>query len=438
MGIMKVASGGADNQPAMSLTTSAGTTTLIKLRNQLSASDLETLYCALEQKLDRIGIETQPEVACRILDLSGKVDAQITDYAKIIRADVGLSGRLLRLANSAFFAQRAAVTSLDRACVLMGIERLRAFSLGFYLSRAAAGDAMHEASRRIWGESVFRACLSLTLARKLIPEYTMEAFAIGLMMDAGLPLMVKMGGQPFMKLDSEGGAPPKRHYREYMNLPFTHVDLIVSLARKWKLPPLLAKPLAWHHTPPGETTRTEPEHVLHRIAYYAGAVELDTKTRLPKEAAPMQALAAKVVGFGEKDLTSAISTASAEYKASMTVFSGVATSISDLDDLPSVVHAQLSRIIDDTISRAAPVSPEKTTDAGPQVFRLGGCDVEVVRDEPGLVTCFLLDSGKQRISSHRFAPSGQVVNQVRSAFCLDPVADDETDALAGHIKAIAA
>lgn len=152
----------------------------------------------------------------------------------------------------------------------------------------------------------------------------------------------------------------------------------------------------------------------------------------------MQALAAKVVGFGERELSSLITSAASEYKASMTVFSGVGTSITDLDQLPDVVHAQLTKIIDDTITRVAPPSQESKKSTGPQVFRLGGCNVEVVPDEPGLVTCFLLDSGQQRISSHRFAPSGQVIGQLRSAFCLEADASDEADALAGHIKQIAA
>lgn len=409
----------------------------MKVRSQLTASELEALYGALEQKLERLGLETQPEVACRILDLSNKPDVQLADYSKIIRTDAGLSGRLLRLANSAFFAQRSPVTSLDRACVLMGVERLRAFSLGFYLSRSASSDAAQEASRRIWGESVFRACLAMTLARKLLPEFTMEAFVIGLLLDAGLPLMVKLQGQNFLKLEAEGGAPPKRHHREYMNLPFTHVDAIVALTRKWKLPPLLTKPIAWHHTPPGDVQRTEPEYILHRIAYYTGAVELDAKSRTPREPTPMPALAAKVVGFDEIALTAAVASATGEYKASMAVFSGVGTSINDLDQLPDIVHAQLTRIIDDTITRAVPTSAEPAP-VGPQVFRLGGCGVEVVPDEPGLVTVFLLDSTSQRISSHRFAPTGEIVGQIRTAFCLDTDPKDEADALVGHIKSVAA
>src|SRR5205823_4861273 len=80
--------------------------------------------------------------------------------SEIIRADAALAGRVLRLANCAFFAQRQPITNLDRSCVLLGVDRLKSVALGFYLSRAAAGDPRQSLSRRIWGQSVYRACLS--------------------------------------------------------------------------------------------------------------------------------------------------------------------------------------------------------------------------------------------------------------------------------------
>src|SRR5215468_4195680 len=87
----------------------------MKTRNLLSAGEVDALLAALEGRLQGVGVETQPEVAARILDLIADPGAGLRQYADVVRADAALSGRLLRLANSAFFAQRQPVTNLDRA-----------------------------------------------------------------------------------------------------------------------------------------------------------------------------------------------------------------------------------------------------------------------------------------------------------------------------------
>ena len=406
----------------------------MKVRSQLTAAEVEQVYRSLEARLDRIGLETQPEVAVRILDLVNKPDVQIADYARVIRTDAALSGRLLRLANSAFFAQVTPVTSLDRACVLLGVERLRAFSLGFYLSRAAASDVGHELSRRVWGESVFRGCLASSLARRLLPDYSMEAFVVGLMLDAGVPLMYKLVGSPYLLLQAETAAPPKRHHREFTTLGFTHVDVITTLARRWKLPPVLARPLAWHHTPPGEGVGGTPEHVLHRIVYYVGAIDLDRRTTLPREAAPMSALASKVIGCDERELTKVIATAAGEYKATMGVFSGLGSTMADLEALPDMVHVQLSKLLDETLTRSA-AGPDRP---GVGRFKLGGCEVDIVSDQPGWAVAYLVTAGGERLASHRFIPGPDVVSQIRHAFSLEVTGADEERALADHIRGLAA
>jgi hypothetical protein len=280
----------------------------------------------------------------------------------------------------------------------------------------------------------------------LAPEHTVEAFLVGLMMDAGVPLMYKLLGQPYLDLEKEGHAPPKRHQREFMTLPFTHVDVVSTLARRWKLPPLIMKPLMWHHTPPADSLATDPEGVLRRIAFYVGAIDLDPRTRLPREVAPMPALASKVLGCDDRELARVVTTAAGDYKNTMSLFSGMADAIADMDHLPDLVHVQLARVLDETLTRTA-VTPDR---AAPQVFRLGGCTVEVAAESPGVTTVYLVTASGERLASCRVlaAPAaepgrsplfpGVGVQQVRTAFSLEPRPDDDAEALEDHLRRLAA
>ncbi len=110
----------------------------MRTRNTLTAAEVMKMLEHLEERLARIGLETQPDVALKILNLTTDPKSQLSDYARVIKTDPGLSGRLLKLSNSALFAQRNPVTSIDRACLLIGVSRLKSMSLGFHLGAARA------------------------------------------------------------------------------------------------------------------------------------------------------------------------------------------------------------------------------------------------------------------------------------------------------------
>lgn len=405
----------------------------MKIRSHLTSSEVEQLLDFLGTKLQTIGLETQPEVALKILELTSDTNAQLADYSKVIRTDPALSGRLLRLSNSAMFAQRNPVTTIDRACILLGIERLRAFSLGFYISRSVRNKAC-AVSRRVWGQSVYRACLAAELARRRMPILMSEAFLSGLMLDAGIPIMLRLLGEPYAHLLEEGRSPPKLHHREFTTLPFTHVDVAVALTRWWKLPDILAKPVQWHHTPPTEGEPALQEQHLHRIVYYVGSIDLDDRTAVPTESKPLAPMAARLLGFGEPDLPGILSRTSNDYRATLGIFSDAADAMEDVDSLPERISVQLTRVLDDSLAQ----SMGALSSPGNSRFRLGGHEIELAVETGGFAIAYLTDGKGERISCCRVIPSERAVNMIRQAFSLEPMPDDEVDRMKAQLRSMAA
>ena len=103
----------------------------VKRRQDMSARDVADLHDRLSRKLGDTSLPTLPEVALRIMDLVAREDATIDQFAEVIQSDQALTGRLLRLANSAHYAQAKPVTTLNRTMVLIGMDRLKAMALGF-------------------------------------------------------------------------------------------------------------------------------------------------------------------------------------------------------------------------------------------------------------------------------------------------------------------
>ncbi len=412
----------------------------MKPRSELSAVEIMLLLDTLGERLERVGVPSQPEVALKILDLSSRKNAQPKDYANVLKNDAGLTGRLLKLSNSAVFAQRRAVTTIDRACLVLGMERLKSVALGFHLSRAASAVGGDKAiARLVWGQSVYRACLASELAKFAAPGLVAEAFVIGMMMDAGQPLMCAILGDPFRSVVLEGLNPAKQYRKEFETLPYTHVDVIASLARKWKLPELLAKPLEWHHTRPSEPVRSEPVHRLHRIAFGVGMLELAPRVTERGESPLVSGgagigAAQRVLDLDAASVQTAVKRSVSEYSANIDLFSHIAEAMSNLEALQERVQLTLVHELDESVERS--VRQESTAQS--ERFVIGGQCVELGRESDGWAVAYLFDSGGQRLLSHRFVPGNETSESVESALGLEPAAGDDSDEFRMYIKSIAA
>ncbi len=404
-----------------------------KARCELTAEEVVELHAQLDVRLSRMGIATQPDVAARIVELVSNPGAQVQEYARAIRTDPALTGRLLRLVNSAFFAQREPVTALDRACTLLGIERLRSFSLGFYLSRTASTDREARYSRRVWGESVLRACLASELARRLFPSLASEAFIVGLMIDAGLPLMEKLIGPAFAAIVERDEPPSRQFVLEFRSLPFTHVDVIKVLATRWKLPEVLSRPLEWHHTSPGDTSRADRVYRLQRLAYYVGAVRLSARTGLPEEGAPLSTIAGRVLGVDTAALEGSVTRALSEYRSALSLFGDVAEGVKDGEDLSMRVHHQLV----DVMERALAGSIQADRSNAP-TFSVGGFTLRITGDEDENATATLVDSSGSALLTHRFRRSGATPEHVVRSLGIDAATADELRELGEFMRSMAA
>lgn len=409
-----------------------------KIREQLSATEVSELRTELAGRLEFVGVQSQPQVALRILDLIRNPASQLKDYADIVRSDPALSGRLLKLANSAFFAQRRPVTSLDRACLLLGVERLKAMSLGFHLSRAATSDPSAALSRTVWGQSIFRACLAAEISRRTVPGLAAEAFIIGLLMDAGIALMPRLVGPAFQGLWDEGRSPLRFHRAEQSSLPFGHADVAAALAESWKLPDLLRFPISEHHTSPALPLRPEPLHRLHAIAYTVGMLELTTSPDGAVTIAPGRDVSnslsiQRVLSLDADAVPKVIAQAAAEYGATREIFKEVASTVAVDDALLERVQIGIVDALDGLVMQS--IDRREAADTAGIRFRLGGHSIEFQKSNDGSYTAFLYDSRGDRLLTHVFRPEGQTSIAIREALALDPSPDDELEAIDRYFRA---
>lgn len=229
---------------------------------------------------DCSALPTLPAIALQVLDLAQREDSDIAEIARVISSDPALSSKILRTVNSSFYSRSQAVSTISHALVILGLQSVKTLVLGFSLvgnlsggkqkgAKAAPGAFDHVA---YWKRSIYAATAARTLAARIPAANAMvqaeECFLAALLMDIGMLVLERVLGDEYGKLAAQAGTHSALRAIEDKALGMNHVEVAALLGEDWKLPPILAVPMASHHDPAAVTD--EALRGLTNIAHLAG------------------------------------------------------------------------------------------------------------------------------------------------------------------------
>ncbi len=191
-----------------------------------------------------------PSIAIQVLDLAQKEEADIAEIARVISKDPALSSKILRTVNSSFYGRSQSISTISHALVILGLQSVKTLVLGFSLvstlSKTRAKGFKH---LTYWRRSIFGATAARMIAGKVGLVQQEECFLSALMMDIGMLVLDQVVGEPYGALNDKAESHDDLIQIERDAQDMTHADVAGLLAAQWKLPPLLAEPMAHHHDP---------------------------------------------------------------------------------------------------------------------------------------------------------------------------------------------
>jgi putative nucleotidyltransferase with HDIG domain len=196
-------------------------------------------------------LPSAPEVAQQMIAAVNREDVDTRQLTALIARDQALTARLLRLANSAFFAARAKATTVQQAVTLLGFGRVHDLVLG--LSVWGALDPKSVAGRR-WRTALWTHSATVAAASKLLAERAGldggTAFTAGLLHDVGkLVLGMRLGDSYWSMLDEAEARGEDSSGVEREAFQCHHGLVAGWLLQVWQLPPALVDAVAYHHDP---------------------------------------------------------------------------------------------------------------------------------------------------------------------------------------------
>ncbi|MCK5271255.1 MAG: GGDEF domain-containing protein [Sedimentisphaerales bacterium] len=289
----------------------------------------------LDKLLKKANVPTLPMVAQKLIELCKDDNANFAQFARVIETDQGMSSKLLRVANSAYYGLRNKATTLERAIRVLGLKYVQSITLGFHLATTlnkfeACGFDMAD----FWYRCVFRAVLARQIANHYCPDRSEEAFLVGLLQDCGIPVLIEAYGQQYAHLWHNGHNSQSSLYQLECELfQFDHVTAAAVITEQWSLPDLLANPIRNHHNRTKLQPSQDEKLQLRQVAYFVGTLSLNDPESLTKEDVSLAEYARKVLGLDKSGLKKILQSTRQEFSGVSQLFAGILPEKVDVTEL---------------------------------------------------------------------------------------------------------
>jgi len=217
-----------------------------------------------------INLPTLPTVVAKMLEMLDNPRTSAAQLGRLISGDQVLTAKVLKLANSAFYAFPQPISTVNLAVVVLGFDVIKNLVIGISViesfSKEADGyfDVM-----RFWEHSIGCGVAGRMLARMHGYRVSGEAFTAGLLHDIGKLVMREHLRTEFLEVLERVNQEGKSFLEvEEELLGVTHAEIGSWLAERWNFPAVLQEAILCHHKP-GEAKR---EPMLAAIAHFADVI----------------------------------------------------------------------------------------------------------------------------------------------------------------------
>ncbi|WP_421621083.1 sensor domain-containing diguanylate cyclase [Alkalilimnicola ehrlichii] len=195
------------------------------------------------------GLPTLPAAAMRLVELGNQPDVGTADLAEVIGKDPALSVRILKVANSPFYARRREVTNVRQALVTMGMNAAVTLALSFTLipTLQQASEQGGYDRQRYWRRSLLAAAAAREIGRRQCLMREEDLMLAGLVQDLGILVLDVALKDEYRQIAAAAQCHDSLAAAERAALGCDHADVAAWLMGRWGLPGHLVEAVAGSH-----------------------------------------------------------------------------------------------------------------------------------------------------------------------------------------------
>ncbi len=198
-----------------------------------------------------IQLPALPEIAREVVEMVENPKTSAAKLGRVISTDQGLTTKVLKIANSAFYGFPKKIATVDFAIIVLGFDALREIVIS--ISLVSALQKKNESSfdtQAYWDHSIYSGVIARRLARDLGYRVSGEVFVGGLLHDMGISVLHQHFAKEY-KVIAGTVAEGRMTWLEAEQslLGVTHAEIGGWLAERWNFPPSLVEAIKTHHRP---------------------------------------------------------------------------------------------------------------------------------------------------------------------------------------------
>ncbi len=192
-----------------------------------------------------VGVPSQPKIVHEIFQEINKEDPNATRIAQLISKDMGLSAKVLKIANSPFFNIKESVRSVDQALMVLGLKNFYNTVLSSTLRDSLNSRGV--VSDHFWDHSMIVGTISAHIAKKTAAAPEEEAYMLGLFHDCSIALMLKRFSNYVQVYDMAIEQDKAAVLIEERRYNTNHCIAGFLVAKSWHLPDHICRVIQYHH-----------------------------------------------------------------------------------------------------------------------------------------------------------------------------------------------
>ncbi len=267
---LHVDAGDRDNQLKRNTSgkTQQKTSDFPKLREKKYKSG-EALKEEIIQTLDKL--PPMPQVISQALETLADPESGLNELSRIIETDQSVVSNILKIVNSAYYGLSGKVSSVRKACVLLGKKTLREIiimaQVSVLMETSLRGYGF--ASGELWLHSIASAIGSKLLVEDKKPDLANDAYIAGLIHDVGKIILDHYVYERKAEFENVIQSGKYLYFQaEKKILGFDHAEIASEICAKWNFPKNIALAIQYHHYP-SRSRRDELSYIVHMGGFIA-------------------------------------------------------------------------------------------------------------------------------------------------------------------------
>lgn len=218
-------------------------------------------------------LPVMPKIYQQVINLLHLPDCSLREIGKLIACDIGMSSKILHVANSGFYGSNHEIVDPIRAVVYLGLKTVEALILtaGIFsklpekLIRKFNIGGLQEHCGRV-GMLARAMCEERMMGEEELEIATMA----GILHDTGKMILIASCPDAYEQAILDSRREQRDLYEYEKNLHVTHTDLGGCLLELWGLPNAIIETAAYHHDP---TLSIGPEFNINTAVYAANILD---------------------------------------------------------------------------------------------------------------------------------------------------------------------